>query len=734
MEEKKLSFPGSLCPIPGTLAQAIVDFISSAPFVIQLCETKEKNSFTDFINQTKDFNKPLPFLSMLNIDVQCDDIQKTLMTFIENYLFPISSLKTLFNFGNDNTFSPNIIKFPSPESQTPLTTIDVSGITFNLFSFIINEAGQFNVMIINDESSFFNLETNQLVHTEIQKFNIVAFLYTLENRSVPTLPQIKFFPHATGTPQKTIVDNPILCLSQNIKKNDTYNIQELLLKIDDISYKEGRHLGVKDKKDRFRATCPENGCQGCVIGTIKNDTITISKVHDHSCLPTGYFMNKETKKELSYSTLYNSKILSQAIHKNEYFIAKSTLYRFFEDGSSTAKFDIDWKKLQSYIDHFANEDRSNILFHTIIDDEMEIIDKFFIFPIEGITFLNSNAFFGFLVVDGTFLNYCDKGNMIIFTTCTGNHEIIPIAYGFCPSENCEDISDFLEVIKRNIPEQAIKVFISDEGQGIKAAIRNTFPKSKHMFCYIHKKSHLHGKAKRIFERATNAKNKEDYNSIISDISSLPQDEQEKLRLLCEKYSPLFNENLTQCIITNGICESINSTLKRDKNNTILDDLDLLYDTLRTKCENIPFVGQYTEFIDTIKRSFIAPANSEIVSISKKDRSNKVDVCETINLQDFRFTVIKMQDSFKCSCYWNKHMGCGCRHIFHTLNKYHELGSFDQTIHPGYRKEVIVNFQESLPERMIPENLRINPNHKSYLIRNMKKYKGKRSRCSLDYNK
>ena len=187
----------------------------------------------------------------------------------------------------------------------------------------------------------------------------------------------------------------------------------------------------------------------------------------------GYFMNKETKKELSYSTLYNSKILSQAIHKNEYFIAKSTLYRFFEHGSSTAKFDIDWKKLQSYIDHFANEDRSNILFHTIIDDEMEIIDKFFIFPIEGITFLNSNAFFGFLVVDGTFLNYCDKGNMIIFTTCTGNHEIIPIAYGFCPSENCEDISDFLEVIKRNIPEQAIKVFISDEGQGIKAAIIKT---------------------------------------------------------------------------------------------------------------------------------------------------------------------------------------------------------------------------------------------------------------------
>ena len=737
MEE--LPFPGSICPIPGTLAQATIDFISSAPFVVELCQRERENgnAFTDFINDTVQLKKAMPFMSFINIDIQDKDITTILPNFLQNYLIPISSLSGLFNFENNEYFSPNIIKFVSNAKDSTSNEyyfhVLENDIEYNLFSFIIADEDKFNTLIVNNENSFYNLETNETIEKGIKDFEIIAFLYSTKNRTIPTLPKIGFFRHSTGTPHKAIIDNPTICLSKRIEKGKEYGIEELILKLDDISYEEGRHLGVHDKKDRFRAICSEANCKARVIGSVKYDKVVVSKVIDHTCSPSGYFMNKETKTKLT-STNYCSKNLIDLIHKNEYHISRTTLYRFFEEGASAAKFDIDWKKLESYINKFANDEKSNVLFHTFEDGENEIIDSFFIFPVEGILFLKSKAFFGFIVIDGTFLKYCNKGNLIIFTTCTGNHEIIPVAYGFCQSENSQDISSFLEIIKQNVPEDTIKVFISDEGTGITSAIHNIFPHANHLNCYLHKKSHLHGKAKKIFERATFAKNKEEYNKIIEDIDkNIPKEEREKLKKLCQEFSPLFYDDLTQGMITNGICESINSILKREKNHTILDELNCLYDILRTKCEDIPFTGDYTQYIKEIKTQFITPVNS-ICQVCRKGKSKKVDIIEKTNSQTYKFTVIKENDRINCTCNWSKHMGCGCQHIYHVLHMYTDLGNYNQTIHPGYTKEAIAEFQQSLPERINPDDLRINPKHKAIVKRNMKRYKGRRNKCAIDYNK
>ena len=95
MEE--LPFPGSICPIPGTLAQATIDFISSAPFVVELCQRERENgnAFTDFINDTVQLKKAMPFMSFINIDIQDKDITTILPNFLQNYLIPISSLSGL---------------------------------------------------------------------------------------------------------------------------------------------------------------------------------------------------------------------------------------------------------------------------------------------------------------------------------------------------------------------------------------------------------------------------------------------------------------------------------------------------------------------------------------------------------------------------------------------------------------------------------------------------------------
>ena len=55
-----------------------------------------------------------------------------------------------------------------------------------------------------------------------------------------------------------------------------------------------------------------------------------------------------------------------------------------------------------------------------------------------------------------------------------------MAYGFCQSENSQDISAFREIIKHNVPKDTIKIFISDEGTGITSATttRKKGPKKK----------------------------------------------------------------------------------------------------------------------------------------------------------------------------------------------------------------------------------------------------------------
>ena len=86
----------------------------------------------------------------------------------------------------------------------------------------------------------------------------------------------------------------------------------------------------------------------------------------------------------------------------------------------------------------------------------------------------------------------------------------------------DDTSDFLDLIKRNISENVINLFISDDGTALKGSVKKIFPHSKHIFCYIHKKSHLKGIQKRNFERAMFAKNIEDFNAILDSFNKMKE--------------------------------------------------------------------------------------------------------------------------------------------------------------------------------------------------------------------
>ena len=170
------------------------------------------------------------------------------------------------------------------------------------------------------------------------------------------LPEILLHRHETGTIHKVMPDSPTICLTDRIKVGETFHIFDLLLKIDDISYQEGRHLGIKERKERFKAICSIKGCNAKVVGKIDNENVIVTKVINHTCEPQGYYPNKERKHVMTSGALYGAKIISQNIHTNEYHIKQNILYRLIEKGRSNSNFEIEWKKLEAYIKCFANED------------------------------------------------------------------------------------------------------------------------------------------------------------------------------------------------------------------------------------------------------------------------------------------------------------------------------------------------------------------------------------------
>ena len=214
----ELAYPGSLCAIPGTLAQAILDFIASAPFVSTLCSTNEQsNQFTDFVNLTKEQKQPLPFLSFIEIETKNDDIASSLQNFITKYIEPIDYLRRVFAFQCQDQFSPNIIML---QPFQLLSEIRINDIEYNLFSLIVSENGNYQTYIKINETSFFNIETHQVVDGDISSFNSIVILYSLENITLLKFSPINLFRHTTGKMHVIMKDNPTLILSESIKIGD----------------------------------------------------------------------------------------------------------------------------------------------------------------------------------------------------------------------------------------------------------------------------------------------------------------------------------------------------------------------------------------------------------------------------------------------------------------------------------------------------------------------------------
>lgn len=122
------------------------------------------------------------------------------------------------------------------------------------------------------------------------------------------------------------------------------------------------------------------------------------------------------------------------------------------------------------------------------------------------------SFFPLIIGDGTHSLSSAKGVNIIFICITGNHEILPLAFGWGPTESSDSIKNVLNLI---VPHIKSKVsFITVQRTAFQSAL-NSLDIEKSLF---HSTLHLAMKLPaEVRELLTNAMNEEDLFYVLRDL-------------------------------------------------------------------------------------------------------------------------------------------------------------------------------------------------------------------------
>lgn len=85
-----------------------------------------------------------------------------------------------------------------------------------------------------------------------------------------------------------------------------------------------------------------------------------------------------------------------------------------------------------------------------------------------------------LIIDGTFQNSLVRGAKIIAMIVSSNRTNIPVSWAWSPEENSKTIEMLLNLIKEI--NSKIETIITDDGIGLKSAIKFIFPDTKRKLC------------------------------------------------------------------------------------------------------------------------------------------------------------------------------------------------------------------------------------------------------------
>lgn len=446
-------WPGCYNIHPLTFSSAILQCIATAPNILH----HVNHYFLNHSTSDEDFVE-FPFLKFLN-DTMQNGIQSLTSLFIENNqsldeifdsFIPLisSNLAALFlSFSVIPALDSNLANLPEAIDsdynliynfdgfQSIPETINHHDFTFFLTSLIAQNKSGYTTFAFSNDIIYRYKDGNVTIYkadmeTIFQKYTVVSAFYscffeinfTFEKKPVKRKISKK----------KVIIEFPeesTPTLEESFKKGEEYEINDLILKIDEVSRKENRFLYTKSNTPSFRYICD---CGACVKGKqIISGKIQITYVQNHSCPAQGYMPKKlKTKEIASHFQRHNTAkeafydYITHSEDTYKYSYVTFTRYLNQNEGTSSKILLNDWKKIPSIIDLFTNETKSNTFLKYSEDEDGKMIQSFFILPTEAIEFLNSCLFTGLIIADGTFLKFFKLGELIIFVTYLGTHQSI----------------------------------------------------------------------------------------------------------------------------------------------------------------------------------------------------------------------------------------------------------------------------------------------------------------------
>lgn len=291
-----------------------------------------------------------------------------------------------------------------------------------------------------------------------------------------------------------------------------------------------------------------------------------------------------------------------------------------------------------------------------------------VLPHYAINFIHSRAFFPLVIGDGTHSNSISKGVYIIFLTITGNHEILPLAYGYGPTESLDNINNVLKLLSPHFTTIDRKIsFINDKGTAFVSAINDLSFSKEAFHCCWHLLNKLPAEIKKLFYEAQQTEDFISFYNVLRIIQLSHPTIYNKLKPDFKSLFKFYAPGARYGYTTSQASESLNSIIRTMRSEEPVNVFEFLYyfgmKTLSYH-RSLFMKGTLTPFLErAIKHSQLKADKLDVKSIVN---NYSFRVINDVKHNEFIVVIDSANSSFSCSCKKYEDRGNPCSHIFACL--------------------------------------------------------------------
>lgn len=332
------------------------------------------------------------------------------------------------------------------------------------------------------------------------------------------------------------------------------------------------------------------------------------------------------------------------------------------------------------------------------EEESRKIKYIALLPNYSIEYLESEAFFPLIIGDGTHSLSSAKGVYIIFICITGNHEILPLAFGWGPTESSDSIKNVLNLI---VPHIKSKVsFITDQGTAFLSALDSLEIEKSLFHCTWHLAMKLPAEVR---ELLTNAMNEEDLFSVLRDLEIIekryPEVYAKRIKPELNSYIRFMSHAPRFGYSTSQSSESLNNMISCLRNHEPADVFVNLYYMGAKVISNLKKIsitnGRLTPYATLLIDHSIAKSDRLIVETEFKDFKFKV-IDPIKGMKHFDVLIDNNSKLINCSCNKYFERGIPCSHIIACLRVHSESIEIFSLVHHVYRSAEYAKMWRSNP--------------------------------------